>query len=74
MSEELYRQVQGSYIIDRSVVECMKNNSIIMHCLPRVGEIETSVDNNIRAVYLSRQVRNGLYLRMALLNLILGKI
>ncbi|MBM3283752.1 aspartate carbamoyltransferase, partial [Candidatus Gottesmanbacteria bacterium] len=44
MSEELYRQVQGSYIIDRSVVECMKNNSIIMHCLPRVGEIETSVD------------------------------
>ena len=45
-----------------------------MHPLPRVGEIAISVDTDPRAVYLRSQVRNGMYLRMALVSLVLGKI
>ncbi len=45
-----------------------------MHPLPRVGEILEEVDDDPRSVYLTKQMRNGLYTRMALLNLVLGKI
>lgn len=73
MSEDLYHQVQGSYVINTQAIKRMKKNSLIMHCLPRVGEIDTSVDEDCRAVYLSKQVKNGLYVRMALVDLILRK-
>ena len=46
---------------------------ILMDPLPRVGTIDPTVDADERAVYLRSQVRNGLYTRMALLALILGK-
>lgn len=46
---------------------------ILMDPLPRVGTIDPAVDNDERAVYLRSQIRNGLYTRMALLALILGK-
>ena len=49
-------------------------NTIVMHPLPRVGEILTEVDDDPRCVFLRSQVRNGMYIRMALLALILGKI
>jgi aspartate carbamoyltransferase catalytic subunit len=41
-----------------------------MHPLPRVGEIACEIDNDPRAVYF-KQMRYGLYVRMALLKLIL---
>ena len=44
-----------------------------MHPLPRVGEILESVDKDKRAVYISNQMRNGMYARMALLSMILKK-
>jgi aspartate carbamoyltransferase catalytic subunit len=44
-----------------------------MDPLPRVGTIDPAVDDDERAVYLRSQIRNGLYTRMALLALILGK-
>ena len=44
---------------------------IVMHPLPRVGEIRESVDPDPRAAYF-RQVRNGLYIRMALLAAVIG--
>jgi aspartate carbamoyltransferase len=47
--------------------------TILMHPLPRVGEIEPAVDEDPRAVYLKNQIKNGLYVRMALLALVLGK-
>jgi aspartate carbamoyltransferase len=47
---------------------------ILMDPLPRVGTIDPTVDADERAVYLRSQVRNGLYTRMALLALILGKV
>lgn len=73
MSETLYRQIKGSYIIDKKMVNKMKKKSIIMHCLPRIDEINSEVDGNPKAVYFTKQLQNGLYLRMALLDLILRK-
>jgi len=73
MSEALYNKIKGSYRITGVMVNAMKKKSIIMHCLPRVDEIASDVDKNPRSVYLTNQVRNGLYVRMALLSLILRK-
>lgn len=44
---------------------------IVMHALPRVDEISTDVDSDRRAVYF-RQMENGMYVRMAILSLVLG--
>jgi aspartate carbamoyltransferase catalytic subunit len=51
------------------LVNNMKKDAIIMHPLPRVNEIEVSVDDDPRAIYFE-QVKNGLYMRMALLEYI----
>lgn len=56
-----------SFVIDKKALKAMKKNSIIMHPLPRVNEIETDVDKDPRAAYF-RQAENGLYVRMALLD------
>jgi aspartate carbamoyltransferase catalytic subunit len=45
---------------------------VVLHPLPRVDEISTHVDSDDRAAYF-RQMANGMYVRMALLALILGK-
>lgn len=45
---------------------------IVMHPLPRVDEIATEVDSDPRAAYF-RQMENGMFTRMALLALIMGK-
>lgn len=71
-SEEEYQKLKGSYVIDSQSVAKMKKNAIIMHPLPRVDEIASEVDADPRAAYF-RQAKNGLYLRMALLQEILGK-
>lgn len=73
MSEVLYNKIQGKYIVDKNTLKQMKEKSIIMHPLPRVGEISTEIDSDSRAVYLKSQIKNGLYVRMALLALVLGK-
>lgn len=73
ISEHLYKQLQNSYVIDIKTINRMKKKSIIIHNLPRIWEIVREVDRDERAVYLSRQVRNGLFIRMALLRLILKK-
>jgi len=65
-SLEEYEAVQGSYIIDLQTAEKMKPKASIMHPLPRVGEIHFDVDSNPRAAYF-REMKNGLYIRMALL-------
>jgi len=54
------------------VAEKGNTKMIIMHPLPRIGDIELKVDSDPRAVYLTKQVQNGLFIRMALLSLILG--
>jgi aspartate carbamoyltransferase catalytic subunit len=49
------------------------DDMILMDPLPRVGTIDPAVDRDERAVYLRSQIRNGLYTRMALLALVLGR-
>jgi aspartate carbamoyltransferase catalytic subunit len=66
-----YQRVAGSYRIDLRVLRDAKKDLIVMHPLPRVTEIAPEVDRTPHALYF-RQAFNGVPLRMALLNLILG--
>ena len=65
-----YEQARGKFILTKEKADKMLTKSIIMHPLPRVDEIEADVDENPRARYFE-QAENGLYVRMALLQLIL---
>jgi len=67
-----YDEVKGQYIITPDLMRQAKEKMVVMHPLPRVGEISTDVDADPRAAYF-RQVRNGMYIRMALLAAVLGK-
>jgi len=55
---------------DLNPLQWMKSKSILLHPLPRAGELSIECDSDPRAAYW-RQVKNGMYLRMALLKLIL---
>ncbi|MHB1506614.1 MAG: aspartate carbamoyltransferase [Cuniculiplasma sp.] len=66
-----YAKVIGSYSFDPETVSKMKKNAIIMHPLPRVDEISPDVDRDPRAFYF-KQAENGVYVRMALIDMILG--
>lgn len=66
-----YEKCRGLYIIDRASLNRMRPGAIIMHPLPRVDEIAMEVDQDPRAAYF-RQAQNGLYVRMAILKMILG--
>ena len=65
-----YEKCRGIYIIDQDSLQLMKPKSIIMHPLPRLEEIAMEVDQDSRAAYF-RQAQNGLYVRMALLTMVL---
>lgn len=67
-----YDEVKDQYIITPELLAQAKEKMIVMHPLPRVGEITTEVDKDPRAAYF-RQVQNGMYIRMALLAGVLGK-
>jgi aspartate carbamoyltransferase catalytic subunit len=68
---ETYNAVKGVYRIDKSSLALMRKYAILMHPLPRVDEIATEVDDDPRAAYF-RQARNGLHIRMALLDRLLA--
>lgn len=63
-------QVLTRYAIDSAVVKRMKDNAIILHPLPRSVELDKTVDDDPRALYFKQAV-NGLYVRMALLTMVL---
>ena len=67
-----YEKVKGAYVIDPDVMKAAKQEMIVMHPLPRVGEISVDFDDDPRAAYF-RQMEYGLYVRMALLAMVLGK-
>ena len=69
---ERIRDVGGlkKFAIDSSVLQRMKQDAMILHPLPRTVELDKSVDNDPRALYF-RQAVNGLYVRMALLTMVL---
>ena len=66
-----YEGVKGSYIINAKFLEGLKKKITILHPLPRVDEIHPEVDAYPGAAYF-RQVRNGVYVRMALLAMVMG--
>ncbi|MBE7550676.1 MAG: aspartate carbamoyltransferase [Anaerolineales bacterium] len=67
-----YEEVKDQYEITPELMAKAKSKMIVMHPLPRVGEIHYAVDADPRAAYF-RQVKNGMYIRMALLAAVLGK-
>ena len=70
-----YNRVKNKFVLNKKIIDRFAGkNTIFMHPLPRVGEIEGEEDGDTRALYLSDQVRNGLYVRMAILALVLGRI
>lgn len=62
--------VLRKYAIDSSVLQRMKPDAMILHPLPRTVELDKTVDSDPRAMYF-RQATNGLYVRMALLTMLL---
>ncbi len=66
-----YAKVAGTYRIDNAILRGAKSDMIVMHPLPRVGEIAPEVDDTTHARYF-RQAFNGVPVRMALLCAILG--
>ena len=68
----VYDSVRDHYVVDSALMDRAKQKMIVMHPLPRVNEISYAVDNDPRAAYF-RQMRNGMYIRMALLAAVLGK-
>jgi carbamoyl-phosphate synthase/aspartate carbamoyltransferase/dihydroorotase len=67
-----YESVRDTYVITPQTLQLAKDEMIVMHPLPRVGEIAIEVDQDPRAAYF-RQMEYGLYIRMALLAMVLGK-
>lgn len=70
MPAETYAAAKGRYIIGSAELKHMKSNAVILHPLPRIGEIAAEVDSDPRAAYF-RQAENGLFIRMALLDWVL---
>ncbi|PIR82781.1 aspartate carbamoyltransferase [Candidatus Kaiserbacteria bacterium CG10_big_fil_rev_8_21_14_0_10_59_10] len=70
-SPEEYERLKDVYVIDRALADSMKEGAIIIHPLPRVGEIAEDVDDSPHAVYF-KQVGYGVTVRMAILKTILG--
>jgi aspartate carbamoyltransferase catalytic subunit len=70
-SVEEYEKAAGKYIVDGELLSWMRKEAIVLHPLPRSGEIAEEVDADPRAAYF-RQAHNGLYIRMALIAKCLG--
>jgi len=66
-----YNALKGIYRIDKAAMALMRKYAILMHPLPRVDEISPEVDDDPRSAYF-RQARNGLHIRMALLDRLLS--
>ena len=65
-NEEDYLRLKDSYILTPDKMKNAKKDMIVMHPLPRVNEISVAIDDDPRACYF-KQVRNGKYMRMALI-------
>lgn len=70
-NEEDYVRLKDSYILDKSKMSLAKNDMFVLHPLPRVNEISTEIDSDLRAKYFD-QAMYGKYVRMALIMIMLG--
>lgn len=72
-SSDEYNRVKDHYKLTQDLLNKSKQQLAILHPLPKIHEIDPEVDNDPKARYF-KQAENGLYVRMAILGLILGKI
>ncbi|KAK0946315.1 Carbamoyl-phosphate synthase [Friedmanniomyces endolithicus] len=68
---ELYEVVKDELVVSAKTLRDAKKNMIVMHPLPRNMELHKDVDDDPRAAYF-RQMRYGMFVRMALLALVMG--
>ncbi len=73
VDQSVYEKVNRSYAVNVDTMDIAKERMIVMHPLPRVDEISRAVDKDPRAAYF-RQMEYGMYVRMALLALVFGKV
>ena len=66
-----YEKVKHAFVVTAETLARMKETAVVMHPLPRVGEIAEECDADPRAAYF-RQMENGMFVRMALLKLLLS--
>ena len=65
------QEVVGNYALTLDHMAKAKKDMIVMHPLPRVDELPTTIDSDPRAVYFD-QIKNGLYVRQAIFLRIFG--
>lgn len=70
-NEQDYIRLKDSYVLTPEKLKTAKSDLAIMHPLPRVNEISVAVDKDSRACYF-KQVKNGKFIRMALIMMLLG--
>ena len=70
-NEQDYIRLKDSYILDHEKMKLAKQRMIVLHPLPRVNEIAPEVDDDPRAAYF-KQVKFGMYARMALISKVTG--
>src|SRR3989344_1684177 len=68
-----YKKIKDKFILDDSFKKYLDRGVRLMHPLPRVNEIDPALDSHPNSIYF-KQARNGLYIREALLGLVLGRI
>jgi len=68
-----YDKTKDLFVISGETMARAKDRMVVMHPFPRVNEIKPEVDDDPRAAYF-RQMEYGLYVRMALLAMVLGKV
>jgi len=71
-TQEEYDKACGHFIVTPQLMRLAKRRMVVMHPLPRVFEISPEFDTDPRAAYF-RQAEAGMYIRMALLAMVLGK-
>lgn len=68
-----YEKLKNAFVMSRGLIEEANKKAIIMHPLPRIGEISLDMDDFAGSAYF-RQVENGVAVRMAMIALVLGKM
>jgi aspartate carbamoyltransferase catalytic subunit len=71
LDQREYEEASNAYRLTPENVGKMAPEAIVLHPLPRVGEIDEAVDRDPRALYFE-QARNGLWIRMAIIQYVLG--
>jgi aspartate carbamoyltransferase catalytic subunit len=70
--KNIYEKLKLSFVLSKKLVEERAGKeTLLMHPLPRVGEIEAEIDDYPRAFYLTTEAKNGMFIRMGLFKLIL---